>query len=340
MAEKLVDVMRGDLVESSHYGHIVISDNEGNVLRFWGNPNKVIYPRSSCKMIQALPLVESGSADFYNLDSSHLALACASHSGGEQHLKVAKDWLQKLELDPKDLLCGPHKPEDKEELKHLNNNGFHPTQLHNNCSGKHLGFLAVSKYVQGGLYTKKNYVSMNHPVQEMVKKAFEEMTGIINPKFALDGCSAPNFTCTVKSLARSMANLAKPVGFSNERKIAIKRLKESVLKNPLLIAGKNRLCTQIMKKGAGRVIVKVGAEGVYTAILIEEGLGVALKVSDGSRRAAECLIVTILVRLGILNESDPEIKYLLRKPIINWANHTTGVLKAINTVWERGTPLK
>ena len=144
MAEKLVEVIRGDLVESSHYGHIVISDNEGNVRRFWGNPDKVIYPRSSCKMIQALPLVESGSADFYNLDSSHLALACASHSGGEQHLKVAKDWLQKLKLDPKDLLCGQHKPEDKEELSRLNNNGFHPTQLHNNCSGKHLGFLAVS----------------------------------------------------------------------------------------------------------------------------------------------------------------------------------------------------
>ncbi len=339
MDEKLIEICRGDLVESSHQGHIVISDNEGNLRRFWGNPDEVIYPRSSCKMIQALPLVETGSADFYNLDSSHLALACASHSGGEEHLKVAKDWLQKIKLETEDLLCGSHRPEDKEERRYLNENRFNPTQLHNNCSGKHLGFLAVSKFIEGDKYTKKNYVSINHPVQEMVKKVFEDLTGVSDPKFGLDGCSAPNFTCTVKSLARSMANLANPIQFRNERKIAITRLKDSALRNPHLIAGKDRLCTKLMKKSAGRFIVKVGAEGVYTAILLEEGLGVALKVTDGSSRAAECLIVTILVRFGLLNEKDPEIDCLLRKPIINWANHITGFLKATENVWERGTPL-
>ncbi len=338
-AEKLVEILRGDMVESSHYGHMAISDNKGNLKYSLGNPREIIYPRSSCKMIQALPLLESGSADYYKLESRHLALACASHSGGEAHLEVAKDWLQKLNLDTKHLMCGAHKPYDIKELKYLKDNGLIPTQLHNNCSGKHLGFLTISRNFRKIDHEKLNYIDIDHPVQVMVQKAFEEMTGFTDPKFALDGCSAPNFTCTVEALARSMANLARPDGFSQQRKLAITRLREAVLQNPYLIAGEDRLCTKLMKRSAGRFIVKVGAEGVYTAILLEEGLGIALKISDGARRASECLIVTILARLGFLDAKDPEIRDIMEAPIVNWSKNPTGVLKASENIWKGGKPL-
>ncbi|MED5530970.1 MAG: asparaginase [Pseudomonadota bacterium] len=338
--EKLVEIFRGDLAESCHFGHLAITDNRGNLINYWGNPDETIYPRSSCKMIQALPLIESGSADHFNLGAKHLALACASHSGGITHLNVAKDWLGKLNLEKADLLCGSHKPDDIEELRYLKENGLRPTELHNNCSGKHLGFLTISKKIPGSKFDHKNYLDIDHPVQKMVKSTFEEMTDCIDPKFALDGCSAPNFCCSVRSLARSMAILARPEGFGNVRKIAINRLQEAVIQNPHLIAGENRLCTKLMKRSGGRFIVKVGAEGVYTAILLREGLGLALKISDGARRAAECLIVTILVRLGLLDQKDDEIKNILRKPIINWANHTTGILKASDIIWQGGKAIK
>ena len=339
-SEKLVEIFRGGLIESYHFGHVAICDNKGNLKAYWGNPDEVIYPRSACKMIQALPLVESGSADYYRLDSKHLALACASHSGGKVHLEIAKDWLKKIDFEIEDLLCGPHKPDDFNELEFLNKKGLKPTQLHNNCSGKHLGFLTVSKNIQEKIEEKLNYININHPVQLMVKKVFEEMTNFKNPNFALDGCSAPNFTCSVRALARSMANLSRPEAFGERRKMAIERLKTAVIENPNLIAGDNRLCTKLMKKSAGRFIVKVGAEGVYTAILLEQGLGLAIKITDGSKRAAECLIVTILVRLGLLDQTDKEIKNLLNKPIINWAKNATGVLKPSDTIWEGGKVLK
>jgi len=163
-AEKLVEILRGDMVESSHYGHMAISDNKGNLKYSLGNPREIIYPRSSCKMIQALPLLESGSADYYKLESRHLALACASHSGGEAHLEVAKDWLQKLNLETKHLMCGVHKPYDIKELKYLKDNGLTPTQLHNNCSGKHLGFLTISRNFRKTDHEKLNYIDIDHPV--------------------------------------------------------------------------------------------------------------------------------------------------------------------------------
>ncbi len=337
--EKLIEVLRGELVESSHFGHVVISDNRGNLRACWGNPDEIIFPRSSCKMLQALPLLESGSADHYNLDSRHLALACASHSGGKAHLEVASDWLQKLRLEKRHLLCGSHKPEDIAEAKYLNEKGLKPTPLHNNCSGKHLGFLTLAAKFQSNQYRNVDYIDVTHPVQKMVKEVFEQMTGFVNPKFALDGCSAPNFSCSIKGLAKSMANLARPEGFGGRRKMAIRRLQEAVLLHPDLIAGEERLCTKLIRRSAGRFIVKVGAEGVYTAILLKEGLGVAVKITDGARRAAECLIVTILVRLGLLNENDPEIQTKLKTPVINWANRTTGVLKASDAIWEGGKHL-
>ena len=336
MSECLVEVYRGDLVESNHFGHVVISNNIGTILAYWGNPATIIYPRSSCKIIQALPLVEMGLERDFSLTEKHLALACASHSGGEIHLNVAKDWLQKIKLDEKDLLCGSHLPYDKIELKKLKMKNEKPSQLHNNCSGKHLGFLTIAKAISKKIDYKKDYIDIDHTVQKIVKKTFEDITGFQNPDYALDGCSAPNFACSIQSLAKAMAVFANPENLQKNRIMSIAKLRNAVLSHPELIAGSDRLCTKIMKKSNGRLIVKVGAEGVYTAMLLDKGLGMALKICDGSKRAAECLIITLLVMLGYIKKDDQDFLNYLNIPIYNWSKKKTGIIRASDMVWAKG----
>ena len=336
LPERLVEVYRGDLVESCHFGHVVISNNLGEILAYWGNPETIIYPRSSCKIIQALPLVELGSAKKFFLNDKHLALACASHNGGKIHLKVAKNWLQKIGLNEKDLLCGIHSPYDRTEEIKLKKCKKKPCQIHNNCSGKHLGFLTISRAISHENSYRSDYININHPVQKIIKKTFEEITGYQNPSYALDGCSAPNFSCTIKALARGMALFASPNKVDSNRNKSIEKIKNAILTYPELIAGNERLCTKIIKNSNRRLIVKVGAEGVYTAILLDKGLGIALKICDGSRRAAECLIVTLLVRLGYIKPDDEEFLNYFRFSIYNWSNKKTGIIKASSNVWENG----
>ena len=171
---------------------------------------------------------------------------------------------------------------------------------------------------------------------ENVKKTFEDITGFLNPDYALDGCSAPNFACSIQSLAKAMAVFANPENLQKNRIMSIAKLKNAVLSHPELIAGSDRLCTKIMKKSNGRLIVKVGAEGVYTAMLLDKGLGMALKISDGSKRAAECLIITLLVMLGYFKKDDQDFLNYLNTPIYNWSEKKTGVIRASDMVWAKG----
>lgn len=204
-AARLIELWRGGMRESTHLGHVVISDANG-IVEAWGNPGAVIYPRSSCKMIQALPLVESGAADAAGLGSEHLALACASHSGGRIHTERVAAWLSGLGLDDGDLRCGAHLPGDPAERKRLICSDESPCQVHNNCSGKHAGFLTLKRHMNAG----PEYVEIDHPVQRAVRRAFEEVTGETATGWGIDGCSAPNFACTVEGLAHAMAGFARP----------------------------------------------------------------------------------------------------------------------------------
>lgn len=327
-AVELVEVWRGDLLESVHTGHAVICDEAGEIVQAWGDPTKVIYPRSSSKMIQALPLIESGAAQAFGLTGSQLALACASHQGAAIHTDPVGAWLNDLNLGDDDFRCGPQEPRDPIDRDALIRAGETPCRIHNNCSGKHVGFLTLSKHLVGG----PEYVEIDHPVQVACKAAFEETTQETSPMFGIDGCSAPNHASTLHGLGRAMAFFASAASRNDTRSKAAASLVQAMVTYPELVAGETRACTELMRAMNGKVAIKTGAEGVFIGILPEQKLGIALKVSDGATRASECVMAALLVRCGVLDADHPATKARMTPPVANFAGLVTGHIRPSATL--------
>jgi L-asparaginase II len=318
----MVQLTRGDRVESVHSGHAVIAHAEGGVVEAWGDAGALIYPRSSCKMIQALPLLESGAGA--GLSDAHLALACASHQGAALHTDAVARWLHDLGLGEADLRCGSHWPADLAARDGFVKSDAIPCQIHNNCSGKHAGFLMLNQHLRGG----PEYVDPDHPVQRAVRAAFEDVTGEESPGYGIDGCSAPNFATSLGGLARAMAFFAGADPEGDARNRAAVRLTHAMAAHPAMVAGEGRACTELMRAMGGRVTVKTGAEGIFVAIIPEKRLGVALKIVDGATRASEAAITAILVRLGVLDPAHPAARARLDAVQRNWRGIETGAIIA------------
>ena len=316
----MVELWRGGRLESLHRGHAVICDASGGIVEAWGDPGAIIFPRSSCKMIQALPLVESGAADAAGLSEAQLALACASHQGATIHTGMVERWLSDLGMGEPDLRCGAHMPYDPEANKALTCSDTKPCQIHNNCSGKHAGFLTLTRHLHAG----PEYVDPDHAVQKAVRTAFEEVTGEASPGYGIDGCSAPNFATSVHGLARAMAAFAAARDGGDRRQSAMARLRSAMARHPELVAGEGRACTILMRAMGDRVAIKTGAEAVFVAMLPDQGLGVALKIEDGTTRASEAAITWLLHRLGALPAGRPEIDRYIPKVMRNWRGLVTG----------------
>ena len=322
-AEILCNVWRGPLVESLHYGHAVICDDAGQIVKSWGDPQAVVYPRSSSKMIQALPLITSGAADRFGLRSEQLALACASHNGAAIHTDRVQAWLGDLGLGDDDFRCGPQMPRDPAAKLQLIKTDQSPCQMHNNCSGKHSGFLTLNKHLGGN----PEYVAPDHPVQLACKAAFEEVTAQASPGYGIDGCSAPNFATTLHGMARAMAFFAAAQPGQGARADAAAQLRDAMATYPELVAGEGRACTELMRAMGGRVALKTGAEAFFIAIIPKLKMGVALKVVDGGTRGAECAIAAILVKLGVLEANHPATLKRMNAPIRNWNGLETGMIR-------------
>lgn len=319
----LAEIWRGPLLESLHLGHAVVCNGAGQIVEGWGDPEAVIYPRSSAKMIQALPLITSGAAAKFGLTSAQLALACASHNGADIHVSKVQQWLAQLDLAESDLRCGAQTSRDPDLRKAMIRRGEIPCQLHNNCSGKHAGFLTLGQH----LGADAEYTDIDHPVQQACRAAFEEATDMDSPAYGIDGCSAPNFATTVTGLARAMSWFARAETRSDRAAEAAQALSQAMMAHPELVAGEARACTRLMRAMDGKVAVKTGAEGVFVAILPEQALGIALKVADGATRAAECAIAALLVRLGVLDASHPEAQAYIKAPITNWRGLKCGEMR-------------
>ncbi len=317
-AAPFAEIWRGPFLESRHQGHAVICDARGDILESWGDPTAVVLPRSSSKMIQALPLVRSGAADKAGLGSEHLALACASHNGAAIHTDRVAAWIQELGLADEDFRCGPQDPDDRAAHEALIRAHAAPCQVHNNCSGKHAGFLTLAQHLGAG----PEYVDPDHPVQQACLEAFEEVTEESSPGYGIDGCSAPNHAASLHGMARAMAHFAAAPEGSAEA-----RLHGAMRQHPELVAGEGRACTELMRAMEGKVALKTGAEGFFIAILPKQKLGIALKAACGTTRAAECAIAALLVRLGVLSADHPATRKRLNAPILNRRGIETGTLK-------------
>jgi len=315
----LVEIWRGPFLESQHMGHAVVCNAKGDTLAAFGAPETVVLPRSSAKMIQALPLVESGAAQAVDLKPAHLALACASHQGAEIHVSHVSQWLKDLELSETNLRCGVQPSRDADYHAQMLRTGAPACQIHNNCSGKHAGFLTLSRHLGGGT----EYNDPAHPVQCAVKDAWERVTEEDVSGHAIDGCSAPNFATSLRGIAHAMAKFATADSDSPEGQLVA-----AMMAHPELVAGEGRACTALMRAAPGKLAVKTGAEGVFVAMLPEQGLGIALKITDGATRAAECAITALLVRYGVLEPASPAALAYLNAPIKNWRGLTTGYQRA------------
>lgn len=322
-AAPLAEIWRGEFLESVHLGHAVICDASGQIAHAWGNPDEVVLPRSSSKMLQALPLITSGAADAAGLTTEQLALACASHQGAAIHTGRVTRWLDDLGLGEKDLRCGPQMPDDEPAKTALIKTDSSPCQIHNNCSGKHAGFLTLTKHLGAG----PEYIDPSHAVQKACLDAVEEVTQMTSPGYAIDGCSAPNHAVTMHAMARAMAFFASAHTRSDSVSSAAVRLRDAMALHPELVAGETRACTELMRAMGGKVAIKTGAEAYFVGIVPEKQMGIALKVADGSTRGAECAIAALLVRLGVLDAEHPATLKRMNAPITNWRGVLTGYIR-------------
>ena len=320
---ELVEVLRGDRVECVHRGHAVVVDGTGRVVESWGDPAFVTYPRSSAKMIQALPLVESGAADAAGLKTEHLALACASHHTAPRHVALVEGWMEAQGFTDSDYRCGPHLPLGEAHRHEMIREGVTPCRHHNQCSGKHSGFLTLNRRLGAGA----EYCEIDHPVQTAVRDAWQEACGEPVSGWGIDGCSAPNFATSLEGAARAMAAFATAGGRSGARARAMVRLHEAMRLHPELVSDDGTTCTELMRATGGKLAIKGGADGFYVAIWPERGLGVALKISDGAERAKGVAIAALLRRLGALPDT-PEIAARFIEPVQrNYAGLETGVIR-------------
>lgn len=323
----VVEITRGNAVESTHDVDIVIADYTGKIVETYGDADLHIYPRSSNKSLQALPLIESGAADAYGFEDRHLALACSSHNGQEMHVRGASEMLHKAGLDGSCLECGaqlPKYPEDQFQVMH-SEGGVKP--IHNNCSGKHSGFLAFAKHT--GIETK-GYIGFEHPVQQEIAGVLESVTGAKHgaDNYGIDGCSIPTYKIPLQKLAIAYAKFGVGEDPSQLRSSAMLRLRDACLAHPEMVAGDNRVCTQLMQTLGNRAFVKVGAEGVYTMSLPELGLGVAMKSRDGGFRAVEVAVSQLAFDLLKLDESDATSMKPLTHPVLrNWNGIEVGAAR-------------
>ena len=316
----LVELTRGTLVESVHRGAVAIADAKGVVRFALGDIEAPHYPRSSLKPIQALPLVESGAAEAFGLNDEHIALACASHSGEPMHTERVTAWLARVGLSESDLACGPHPVRHEPTWNAMIARGERATRIHNNCSGKHTGFLTVARHWDVAI---KGYEDAYHPVQQAVAAALRELSGEKVFAVGIDGCTAPNFALPLAGFARAMAKLASPQGLQPDRSGAARRIVAAMMAYPELVSGTGRACAILMRFARGRAAVKAGAEGFYAGIVPSMGLGIAVKIDDGAARGAETVIACLLERLGLLSE-DSAAQTLVRGPITNTRGDVVG----------------
>lgn len=318
----IAEVRRGGIVESRHTGAWVVADAAGKLVATGGDQARPVYPRSAIKVFQALPMIESGAADAFGFGDEELSLACASHNGEEAHVRVARGMLARAGLSEDQLECGAHWPLLAEAAHALARAGGKPLAIHNNCSGKHAGMLALARHL--GVETT-GYVDVSHPVQQKVAATLADYCEIDPASLprGIDGCSVPTWAFPLPAMARGFARLTRAGEASASRLIA------AVRAAPFMVGGTGSFDTHLME-ALPRLFIKVGAEGVYCGCIPHAGLGFALKCDDGATRAAEVAIAGLLASLGVWSSAEkPVLQSFKQHENRNWRNLPVGDIHAL-----------
>lgn len=331
----LAEALRGGIVESAHRGAWAVVDADGALHSAAGDIERPIFPRSAVKVLQALPLVESGAAARWGLGDEALALACASHNGEPRHVATAAAMLAAAGLDAAALECGAHWPYRENFQREMAARGETPTALHNNCSGKHAGFVCLGCAMADGRDARefvRGYVTPRHPVMREVTAALQDSTGfdLAGTAAGTDGCSIPTYAIPLRHLAHAFARVGTGRGLRPGRARAAARLRAAVAAAPFMVGGSGRFDTRVMERLGERVFCKVGAEGVYCAAFPEAGLGVAIKMDDGNNaRAVEVVMAALIERLVRLDDAERAFVHgLADLPLVNWNGIEVGRLRA------------
>lgn len=326
--QAIVEVTRGNLVESIHKISISVVDGDGKNVVSFGDVNKPVFPRSAVKAIQGLPLVESGAADAFGFGDVELSLACASHSAEHGHVRTARSMLERAGGNENLLECGGHWSIDQATLIHQTKTySATPPAICNNCSGKHSGFVCTALHLK---QESTGYIHPNHPIQQNVREAMQDLTGFAHNAdlCGTDGCSIPTYAVPLKSMAHGFARMTTGQGLGTIRSQAAKRLLNACMMEPFYMAGTKRFCTEYMNLENGRLFGKTGAEGVFCGAIPELGVGIALKCEDGTTRAAEVAMAAITQHL--LASSDPlqpKLELMKTRTMKNWNGIEVGQIR-------------
>lgn len=330
----LVERYRGDVLESFHRGVICLVDQDGKIIFSVGNVEQVCYPRSALKLFQHFPLFESGAIEEFGFTMEELAIMLGSHNGEAEHLRVVQGILKKIGLGKEKLHCGPQYPTLNEDRNALIKADRQPEDIHNNCSGKHAGFLAFCVYAG---YDVDTYLDAAHPLQKMIKSVTAEMHEYPEDKIqtGLDGCSAPIFSLPVYNQALAYKNLTYPVQFSEARQRACQIIIEAMTAYPFMVAGHKRYCTEMMEICGERIFGKTGADGVYSLGFIEEKMGCCIKIDDGLMGPQYTVAQELIEKTGIYSKEElASLHHYIEAPITNWNRMNTGIQKVNEKVFD------
>jgi L-asparaginase II len=336
-----VELRRGGLTESVHRVHVAVVRRDGGLEAHAGDPDLVTFWRSAAKPFQAMTVVSEGAADRFALTREELALCCASHSSEPGQVERVRALLTRIGCAEGDLRCGPHPPLADHVAREYQRQGLTLTPVYSNCSGKHAGMLALARH-HG--WPAAGYQALDHPVQQRCLREVSNWTGIAEDRIgtAVDGCGVVCFALPLRNMAQAYARLSSvdwqkrnaeitgrgPRDETGSASPAAFRIVDAMLRHPELIAGEGRPCTEMMRAHPGRVITKVGAEGVYSAVLLAEGLGVTLKIEDGHGPAAALAIAGVLDALGLR----PQPESLARRPVHNTRGEPVGELRVFGSL--------
>lgn len=331
-AVKMVEVTRGNIVESIHRGVIAVVDSTGKKIASVGHSSYLTFIRSAAKPIQALPVLETGAAESFSFAPDDIALLMASHSGEPEHVRIGMQIMDKIGLEPELLQCGTHPPLHRPSANELAAKGQAPSVFHCTCSGKHAGMLAIAKHLK---FSLSDYFKLEHPVQQLMLQTISEFADLNSAEIGIgvDGCGVPVFALSVAKMAYIYARWAEPTGFAEKRQKACFMLQEAITSYPQIVAGTGRFMYDLIKVTGNRLLAKDGNEGVFCIGIPEKGWGIAIKIEDGNTRAVAPVVIETLRQLGLLMTDEyAKLMSYARKELKNYRGELIGEIRPVFTL--------